>query len=131
MRAWLAGLPTTSPLVASPMAMPVVPVRPSVRVWARLSRSRGPAVLDPPQVPGNPTGDRPTMPSEAERAAEPLKVASPSVKTPPSLATIRYPLPDAVAAMPITGRSSGWAAAEPAKTASPNVKTPPSMATSQ
>ena len=61
---------------------------------------------------------------------EPWKRASPKAKMPPSPATIQYPPPSGVEAMPTTGRVSGTAPIDPLNGAL-NEKMPPSDATSQ
>jgi hypothetical protein len=64
--------------------------------------------------------------AEGEDAAvmapvDPKKPASPNVKMPPSSATIQYPPPERVAAMPTIGLARGTLPSEPANGASPNV----------
>jgi hypothetical protein len=50
---------------------------------------------------------------------------------PPSVATIQYPRPDGVPAMPTTGLFNGIPAMEPWPPASPNGKTAPVAVASQ
>src|SRR6185437_2393101 len=52
-------------------------------------------------------------------ATVPWKPASPNEKTPPSAATIQYPLPDGVAAMPTTGLARATPVRSPKKAALP------------
>src|SRR5438093_1038427 len=62
---------------------------------------------------------------------EPLKLASPKAKIPPSVAASQYPAPVRVAVMPTIGWASLMLPVEPLKVASPKAKIPPSLATSQ
>ena len=50
---------------------------------------------------------------------------------PPSPATIQYPRPSAVGAIPVTAETRGTLPIEPKKAASPKANSPPSLATIQ
>ena len=54
--------------------------------------------------------------------SDPLKVASPKAKMPPSDATIQYPRPSWVGAMPTMGSFRWLPPMEPSKDASPKAK---------
>jgi len=73
----------------------------------------------------------PTTGVGAAPAAEPLKAASPKLNIPPSEATIQYPLPEAVPAIPTMGWLRRIDPVDPRNAASPKAKMPPSEATSQ